>query len=88
MHPSASVNRGFLNQPLDETTGLNLLGARNYDAVTGRFLSPDPVFQAGDPNQMGGYTYAADNPASSSDPSGMDDWYNKAVAPRLAKRTR
>ncbi|MFI9563406.1 polymorphic toxin-type HINT domain-containing protein [Streptomyces rishiriensis] len=63
-------NRGFLNQPLDRTSGLNLLGARHYDAATGRFLSPDPVFQAGDPNQMGGYTYSADNPASSSDPSG------------------
>ncbi|MGQ4399430.1 ricin-type beta-trefoil lectin domain protein [Streptomyces hayashii] len=63
-------NRGFLNQPLDQTSGLNLLGARHYDAATGRFLSPDPVFQAGDPNQMGGYTYSADNPASSSDPSG------------------
>ncbi|MFI5873901.1 ricin-type beta-trefoil lectin domain protein [Streptomyces sp. NPDC051445] len=63
-------NRGFLNQPLDQTSGLNLLGARDYDADTGRFLSPDPVFQAGDPNQMGGYTYSADNPASSSDPSG------------------
>ncbi|MFG2896040.1 ricin-type beta-trefoil lectin domain protein [Streptomyces zaomyceticus] len=67
---SPDENRGFLGQPLDSITGLNLLGARNYDATTGRFLSPDPIFQAGDPNQMGGYTYAADNPASTSDPSG------------------
>ncbi|MET8102370.1 ricin-type beta-trefoil lectin domain protein [Streptomyces sp. NPDC005236] len=65
-------NHGFLGQPADAVTGLNLLGARNYDPVTGRFLTPDPVFQAGDPNQMGGYTYAADNPASSSDPTGLD----------------
>ncbi|MEU8934927.1 ricin-type beta-trefoil lectin domain protein [Streptomyces sp. NPDC048409] len=64
-------NRGFLGQPADPTTGLDLLGARNYDPVTGRFLSPDPVFEAGDPNQMGGYTYAGDNPASGSDPSGL-----------------
>ncbi|MFJ5550632.1 ricin-type beta-trefoil lectin domain protein [Streptomyces sp. NPDC093225] len=69
-------NRGFLNQPLDTSSGLNLLGARNYDGMSGRFLSPDPVFQAGDPNQMGGYTYAADNPASGSDASGLDNWYN------------
>ncbi|MEV0975430.1 ricin-type beta-trefoil lectin domain protein [Streptomyces sp. NPDC049915] len=67
---SPDENRGFLGQPMDQVTGLNLLGARHYDAATGRFLSPDPVFQAGDPNQMGGYTYSADNPASSSDPSG------------------
>ncbi|MEU8616831.1 ricin-type beta-trefoil lectin domain protein [Streptomyces sp. NPDC048623] len=73
---SPDENRGFLGQPLDASTGLNLLGARNYDARTGRFLSPDPVFQAGDPNQMGGYTYAADNPASNSDPSGLDPWAN------------
>ncbi|MFD9339091.1 ricin-type beta-trefoil lectin domain protein [Streptomyces sp. NPDC060028] len=72
---SPDENRGFLGQPLDASTGLNLLGARNYEATTGRFLSPDPVFQAGDPNQMGGYTYAADNPASGSDASGMDNWY-------------
>ncbi|MFD7083922.1 ricin-type beta-trefoil lectin domain protein [Streptomyces sp. NPDC059918] len=72
---SPDENRGFLNQPLDTGTGLNLLGARNYEATTGRFLSPDPVFQAGDPNQMGGYTYAADNPASGSDASGLDNWY-------------
>lgn len=69
-------NHGFLGQPADPVTGLNLLGARNYDPVIGRFLTPDPIFQAGDPNQMGGYTYAADNPASSSDPTGYDDWYN------------
>ncbi|MGW0943545.1 ricin-type beta-trefoil lectin domain protein [Streptomyces sp. NPDC002623] len=64
-------NAGFLGQPIDATTGLNLLGARNYDPVTGRFLTPDPVFEPGDPNQMGGYTYAGDNPASSADPSGL-----------------
>ncbi|MFF5755969.1 polymorphic toxin-type HINT domain-containing protein [Streptomyces longwoodensis] len=69
-------NHGFLGRPADPVTGLNLLGARNYDPVIGRFLTPDPLFQAGDPNQMGGYTYAADNPASSSDPTGYDDWYN------------
>jgi RHS repeat-associated protein len=69
---AADENHGFLGQPADPVSGLNLLGARNYDPVTGRFLTPDPVFQAGDPNQMGGYTYAADNPASSSDPTGLD----------------
>ena len=68
-----SNNLGFLNKPTDTTTGLDQLGARNYSPVLGRFLSPDPIFEAGDPNQMGGYTYAADNPASGSDPSGLYD---------------
>ncbi|MET9912364.1 ricin-type beta-trefoil lectin domain protein [Streptomyces sp. NPDC006476] len=67
---SADENHGFLGKPADSVTGLDLLGARNYDPMQGRFLTPDPVFEAGDPNQMGGYSYAADNPASSSDPSG------------------
>jgi RHS repeat-associated protein len=71
--PSSWVdNRGFLNQPADATTGLDLLGARQYDSVTGRFLSVDTVFEAGDPRQMGGYSYAADNPVNGSDPEGTD----------------
>ncbi|MFG3292630.1 ricin-type beta-trefoil lectin domain protein [Streptomyces sp. NPDC048179] len=64
-------NHGFLGQPVDATTGLDLLGARDYDPVLGRFLTLDPVFEPGDPNQMGGYTYAGDNPSSGSDPSGL-----------------
>ncbi|MFC1429406.1 polymorphic toxin-type HINT domain-containing protein [Streptacidiphilus sp. N1-3] len=70
---STDENHGFLGQPADTSTGLNLLGARTYDPTQGRFLTPDPVFEVGDPNQMGGYTYAGDNPASSSDPSGLYD---------------
>ncbi|GAA3788283.1 hypothetical protein GCM10022403_023450 [Streptomyces coacervatus] len=68
---SADENHGYLGQPTDATTGLDLLGARNYDPAQGRFLTPDPVFEAGDPNQMGGYTYAGDNPSTKSDPSGL-----------------
>ncbi|MEU1513154.1 ricin-type beta-trefoil lectin domain protein [Streptomyces sp. NPDC005811] len=73
--PSAWVagdeNHGYLGKPADSVTGLDLLGARNYDPVLGRFLTPDPVFESGDPNQMGGYSYAGDNPATRSDPSGL-----------------
>ncbi|MFE0547079.1 ricin-type beta-trefoil lectin domain protein [Streptomyces sp. NPDC058891] len=68
---AADENHGFLGQPTDPVTGLDLLGARNYDPALGRFLTPDPVFETGDPNQMGGYTYAGDNPASGSDPNGL-----------------
>ncbi|MFE4819902.1 ricin-type beta-trefoil lectin domain protein [Streptomyces sp. NPDC056704] len=73
--PSAWVagdeNHGYLGKPADSVTGLDLLGARNYDPTLGRFLTPDPVFESGDPNQMGGYSYAGDNPATQSDPSGL-----------------
>ncbi|POX39680.1 ricin-type beta-trefoil lectin domain protein, partial [Streptomyces sp. Ru72] len=68
---AADENHGFLGKPTDATTGLDLLGARNYDPALGRFLTPDPIFEAGDPNQMGGYAYAGDNPASGSDPTGL-----------------
>ncbi|MGW2397781.1 RHS repeat domain-containing protein [Kitasatospora sp. NPDC001664] len=64
-------NRGYLGQPTDTTTGLNLLGARNYDPTIGRFLTADPLFQPGDPNQMGGYAYASNNPTTSSDATGL-----------------
>lgn len=67
---AADENHGFLGKPSDSVTGLDLLGARNYDPVLGRFLTADPLFEAGDPNQMGGYTYAGDNPATGSDPTG------------------
>ncbi|WP_371497545.1 hypothetical protein OG871_16385 [Kitasatospora sp. NBC_00374] len=74
-------NNGFLGQPTEALSGLDLLGARNYDPVVGRFLTADPVFQIGDPNQMGGYTYAANNPTTGSDANGLNwlkDWANDA----------
>jgi RHS repeat-associated protein len=64
-------NLGFVGKPADAATSLDLLGARQYDPVTGRFLEVDPVLEAGDSRQMGGYAYAADNPVNSSDPSGL-----------------
>jgi RHS repeat-associated protein len=60
----------YLGQPQDTTTGLDLLGARQYDPTTGRFLSVDPVLEAGDQRQMNGYSYAGDNPVDSTDPTG------------------
>ena len=62
--------RTYLGQPTDPTTGLDLLGAREYDPTTGRFLSVDPVLETGDQRQMNGYSYAADNPVNGSDPTG------------------
>jgi RHS repeat-associated protein len=63
-------NRAFLGQPADSASGYDLLGARQYDPVTGAFLSIDPDFQPGDPLAMGGYAYADDNPATNTDPAG------------------
>jgi RHS repeat-associated protein len=62
---------GYLGMPTDSNSGLTIVGARQYDPTLGRFISPDPVFDAADPQSYNGYTYAADNPATNSDPSGL-----------------
>ena len=64
-------NRGFLNDPDDATTALSNVGARWYDPTTGSFISLDPVLEATDPTQLGGYDYSGNDPVSSSDPSGQ-----------------
>ena len=64
-------NRGFLNQPVNPTTGLNQIGARNYDPDTGRFISTDLITNLFDPQQLNGYNYANNNPTTYSDPTGL-----------------
>ncbi|MEU4220832.1 RHS repeat-associated core domain-containing protein [Actinoplanes sp. NPDC026623] len=65
------TTRGYLGAPKNAVTGYTDLGARKYDPALGRFISPDPILELTDPNQLGGYTYAGDNPIASSDPSGL-----------------
>ncbi|AVT37126.1 sugar-binding protein [Plantactinospora sp. BB1] len=65
-------SRGFLGKPTDSTTGLTVLGARHYDPAAGRFVSVDPLLNTEDPNQIGGYTYAGDDPVNRSDPGGTN----------------
>jgi RHS repeat-associated protein len=50
-----------------ESTNLYKLGARYYDATTGRFTQHDPSGQESHP-----YAYAACNPINNSDPSGLE----------------
>ncbi|MFC1431859.1 RHS repeat domain-containing protein [Streptacidiphilus sp. N1-3] len=65
---------GFLDKPQDASDGLTTVGARQYDATLGRFISLDPVFEE-DPQQANGYTYASSNPVTFSDPTGLDNWW-------------
>ncbi|APE20083.1 hypothetical protein SVEN_0642 [Streptomyces venezuelae ATCC 10712] len=70
--PGAGVwagSQGFVGGTI-EGTGFTTLGARQYDPVTGRFLSVDPVFSEGDPQSWNGYAYADNNPVDNADPSG------------------
>ncbi|OIV38544.1 hypothetical protein BIV57_05270 [Mangrovactinospora gilvigrisea] len=64
-------DKGFVGGIQDTTSTLTHLGARDYDPTTGRFISVDPVLELTDPQQINGYSYAADNPISGEDPNGM-----------------
>ncbi|WP_406316751.1 polymorphic toxin-type HINT domain-containing protein [Streptosporangium sp. NBC_01639] len=63
--------RGYVGGIIDEATALTHLGAREYDAETGRFISVDPVFDATDPQSWNGYAYADNRPITGSDPTGL-----------------
>ncbi|WP_327072861.1 hypothetical protein OG196_09425 [Kitasatospora purpeofusca] len=63
--------KGYVNGLKDETTGFTNLGARQYQPSTGRFLSPDPILDAGDPLQWNAYAYSNNNPVNRSDPNGL-----------------
>lgn len=68
---SSWVNdKGFVGGTNDESTGLVHLGAREYDASIGRFVSRDAVTNPDNPQQMNGYAYGNNNPATQADPSG------------------
>ncbi|WP_447035758.1 RHS repeat-associated core domain-containing protein [Streptomyces sp. DSM 118878] len=64
-------DKGFLGMTDDKATGLTHVGAREYDPAIGQFLSVDPVLDSSAPQTLNGYSYASNNPASFSDPTGL-----------------
>ncbi|GAA1686393.1 RHS repeat-associated core domain-containing protein [Kribbella yunnanensis] len=62
--------KDFVGGTRDDSTGLVHLGAREYDPITGRFISVDPVVDAADPQQLNGYAYANNSPVSFIDADG------------------
>ncbi|MBV1856755.1 RHS repeat-associated core domain-containing protein [Catellatospora tritici] len=64
-------SHAFLGLPADAVTGLDLIGARQYDPTIGRFVSPDPIFEAADPTQLVRYAYSGNSPVTKSDPTGL-----------------
>ncbi|MFL6634425.1 MAG: RHS repeat-associated core domain-containing protein, partial [Massilia sp.] len=66
-------DHGFLDKPVD-ASGLTQVGARYYDASLGRFISVDPVLDSNDAIQANAYAYGANNPVTSSDPTGLRAW--------------
>ncbi|MET9735873.1 ricin-type beta-trefoil lectin domain protein [Streptomyces sp. NPDC006458] len=64
--------RSYLGVGIDDVaSSLTHIGAREYDAATGRFISADPIIDIADPIQMNGYAYANNSPISNSDPTGL-----------------
>lgn len=67
----------FAGQPNDSISGgLYHLGAREYDPLTGRFLSPDPILLGSVkrevPQRFNQYSYALNNPYRYHDASGLE----------------
>jgi RHS repeat-associated protein len=83
---TAPDNRGFLDKPMDATTGLTIVGARQYDPDTGRFITADPVFERDDPTAINGYAYAGNNPVNDSDPSGQ--WSFGSILKNVVKAVK
>ena len=70
--------RQYIGQFSDSQTSLDYLQARYYDSARGQFVNEDPVFwgdpKAQDltnPQSQGTYSYSADNPITSKDPSSL-----------------
>jgi RHS repeat-associated protein len=69
---ATSTNAAVIANPLryiagyQEATNLYKLGARYYDATTGRFTQFDPAGQEANP-----YSYAGCNPINAKDPTGL-----------------
>jgi RHS repeat-associated protein len=66
-----AIDRGWLGQHEDSGTGLTYLNAHYYDPTLGRFLSPDPLMDPGDPRTLDPYRYADNNPISYTDATGL-----------------
>ncbi|WP_328876822.1 polymorphic toxin-type HINT domain-containing protein [Streptomyces sp. NBC_00299] len=64
-------DKAFLGKPVDDTTGLTHIGAREYDPDTGQFISIDPVLDTTNALSLNGYGYANNSPVTHSDPTGL-----------------
>lgn len=64
-------NYKFTGKELDLRTNLYYYGARYYDPVTGRFISPDPwEGDLANPQTLNKYSYVTNNPLKYVDPTG------------------
>src|SRR5690606_10227379 len=65
-----SEPKGFIGERTDPETGLTYLNARYFDAILGRFLSPDWWDVSNPGVGTNRYAYALNDPVNLSDPNG------------------
>jgi RHS repeat-associated protein len=61
---------GYTGRPLDQATGLQNNNARWYDAITGRWLSEDHIWDG-----VNLYRYVGNGPTNAADPTGLGFMY-------------
>ncbi|MDD2653582.1 MAG: polymorphic toxin-type HINT domain-containing protein, partial [Candidatus Omnitrophica bacterium] len=65
----------FTGKKLDDETGLYYYGARYYNPLIGRFITPDTIVQApANPQSLNRYAYCGNNPINVIDPTGHWSW--------------
>jgi len=64
----------YTGKELDDT-GLYYYGARYYDPVLARFLTPDTVYDGNSPQGLNRYSYALNNPIIYRDPTGHQSFF-------------
>jgi RHS repeat-associated protein len=79
-------NKGYVGGTTDAATTLVNLGAREYDTTTGRFISPDPIFEDTSPAETNGYDYAGNDPVTGSDPNGQHLIFDGPHAADVARK--
>jgi RHS repeat-associated protein len=68
------TDKEFTGQRLD-STGLYYYGARYYDPMIGRFISPDTIVpDPTNPQALNRYSYVLNNPLKYTDPTGHGWW--------------
>ena len=76
------TRQGYTFQTLLGTMGLNHMNGRVQDAISGRFISPDPfVTEPGNTQNWNRYAYVYNNPLTYVDPSGFERrcWQQQAT---------
>ncbi len=60
----------YTGKERDAESGLDYFGARYLSSAHGRWMSVDPVVQAGDPQLLNRYAYVRNSPINYTDPNG------------------